>query len=291
MPRPLNNAEGGSNTTTVTTGNSGGSSGNAFDAVSIGVGSGLVFDNAQAAHGSLSYKYTFAGNAVYTSWTTTTLGAARRLWFYRLCVYVPVFSVTFTPLMAFYGSGSLRATFGITNVAGSGQPSWNNSVGGSMVSGAANVPAATWVRFEGLVGGDATAGQAEILYYSTKDSISATSSRSAATYNTGGLIDEVRWGDTTGLGLTYNLDDLGVCDLGYLGAPILSYNDNTPPLSATVWGDVATVHTKTYTNNTPPLSATVWGDVATVAAKTYKAPDLFNAPVPQQIRMPHGGNS
>ncbi len=267
MPRSLNNAEGGSNTTTVTTGNSGGSSGNAFDAVSIGTGSALTYSSAQAAHGSLSYLYAWTTNPTYMSWTTATLGAARRLWFYRLCVYVPVFSVTFTPLMTVYGSGSLRATFGITNVAGSGQANWNNSLGASMTSTAANIPAATWVRFEGMIGGDATAGQAEILYYSTKDSISSVASRSTATYNTGGLIDEVRWGNNTGAGLTYNLDDVGFCDLGYLGPANLTYTDPVP--NASLWGD------------TPTL----------VNPRTFPSVDLFRSGTPQQIRMPHGGNS
>ena len=38
MTQLLNSAEGGSNGTTVTTGNSGGTSGNAFDSVLIGTG-------------------------------------------------------------------------------------------------------------------------------------------------------------------------------------------------------------------------------------------------------------
>src|SRR4051812_41296696 len=48
-----NNAEGGTNGVTVTTGNSGGASGTAFSSVLNGAT--LKFDNTQAAHGTLSY--------------------------------------------------------------------------------------------------------------------------------------------------------------------------------------------------------------------------------------------
>src|SRR5436190_10712109 len=51
-----NTAEGGSNGTTVTVGNSGGASGDPFDIVSIGGSSAIVFDNAHVHDGSLAYK-------------------------------------------------------------------------------------------------------------------------------------------------------------------------------------------------------------------------------------------
>lgn len=51
-----NSAAGGTNGTTVTTGNSGGASGTAFDVVNLfGAGAALVFDN---AHSTMAYKYT-----------------------------------------------------------------------------------------------------------------------------------------------------------------------------------------------------------------------------------------
>src|SRR6266536_3605174 len=67
---PTNNAEGGTNGTTVTTGNSGGASGRAFDTVTIAAGSTLAFDNTAPANGALAYKYqlgTTAGSC-YLQW-------------------------------------------------------------------------------------------------------------------------------------------------------------------------------------------------------------------------------
>lgn len=54
-----NSAEGGSNTTPVSTINSGGASGDAFDAVT---GSGPTFSTDHPAHGSLGYKIPFASS-------------------------------------------------------------------------------------------------------------------------------------------------------------------------------------------------------------------------------------
>lgn len=64
-----NTAEGGTNSTTVTTGNSGGASGNAFNAVS----GSPIFTTAQAAHGNLSYAIA-NGSAEYLAWTFTSVG-------------------------------------------------------------------------------------------------------------------------------------------------------------------------------------------------------------------------
>jgi hypothetical protein len=88
MALPLNNnAEGGTDDVTVTTGNSGGASGDAFDGVTIAAGGSITFDNAQAK-GVLAVKLvqgSSAGNN-YVSWAaafgtqTTYYG---RLYLYR----------------------------------------------------------------------------------------------------------------------------------------------------------------------------------------------------------------
>jgi hypothetical protein len=65
-----NTAEGGTNTTTVTTGNSGGASGDAFDAVSIGASNGLTFTSTTPWAGSLSYAFVKAStNQNFVGWT------------------------------------------------------------------------------------------------------------------------------------------------------------------------------------------------------------------------------
>jgi hypothetical protein len=68
-----NTAEGGTNGVTVTTANSGGASGDAFDTPVISATCTLTFDNTHPAHGSgLSYKFQLGGTAgeCYLPWTT-----------------------------------------------------------------------------------------------------------------------------------------------------------------------------------------------------------------------------
>lgn len=263
MPRPLNNAEGGSNTTTVTTGNSGGSSGTAFDAVSIGASGTLIYDNSVAAHGSLSLKYTAVAAGVYAAWQSATLGTARQLWFYRCYINVAALPVSDTVIADFYGGGTKRCTMCMTST---GQIRWKDSTGATIQTSTSVLTATAWSRIEGLIGGHATAGQVETKLYTTMDSLTAAQTQSsAATQNTGGTIDEVRWGDTTGIAVTYNLDDLGMCDLGYLGPANLTYTDPVP--NASLWGD------------TPTL----------VTPKTYGGIDLFSSSQLRQLRVPTGG--
>src|ERR1700689_2217935 len=81
-----NDAEGGTSGVTVTTGNSGGTSGSAFDSVFVGTAATLAFDNSEAAHGLLSYKVA-TGTTSTTSlleWTTTA-GNQRTVWFRAYC--------------------------------------------------------------------------------------------------------------------------------------------------------------------------------------------------------------
>src|SRR6266851_3113313 len=69
--------------TTVTTANSGGASGNAFDAVTVtSSGQTCASDNAQAAHGALSIKLATGATAAgtFVRWTTS-MGTQTTIWF------------------------------------------------------------------------------------------------------------------------------------------------------------------------------------------------------------------
>src|SRR5436190_21171956 len=85
-----NSAEGGTNGTAVTTGNSGGGSGDAFN-TSTGVNGTRVFDNTQSAHGSLSYKLINAVNTTnILAWTGISLAGTEVWW--RVYVRFPSFT-------------------------------------------------------------------------------------------------------------------------------------------------------------------------------------------------------
>ena len=74
----LNNAETGSDGTTVTTGNSGGTNANAFDGVTIGANMTETFSTTSPAHGSLAFKTALTSTTTaitYLEWTSTTFGS------------------------------------------------------------------------------------------------------------------------------------------------------------------------------------------------------------------------
>jgi hypothetical protein len=74
-----NNGEGGSNGTAITTGNSGGASGTAWNAVSVATGT-VAYDSSQSAHGGLSIRQaTTTADSVQLQWTTA-VGSVSRLY-------------------------------------------------------------------------------------------------------------------------------------------------------------------------------------------------------------------
>lgn len=84
MALPLENTfEGGTDTTTITTANSGGASGNAFDAVSLGANSTVEFEAAEAGHETMGAEFrqnaATAGNA-QLEWRTASVGSALEIW-------------------------------------------------------------------------------------------------------------------------------------------------------------------------------------------------------------------
>jgi hypothetical protein len=79
----LNTAEGGTHGTGVTTGNSGGGSGDAFSTVSAGAGGVLEFSNVQVMRGSLAYAYSPASaTQCYVVWNDGSTGSVWGLRFY-----------------------------------------------------------------------------------------------------------------------------------------------------------------------------------------------------------------
>lgn len=120
-PLKQNTAEGGSNATTVTTGNSGSTSGDAFDAVSIGASNGLVFQTSGALRGTLSYKFTKAStNQNFVGWTWTGAQADIGI---NIRFRFPAGNLAATePLIRFFsGAGYTPQIGGVQLVSGSGR--------------------------------------------------------------------------------------------------------------------------------------------------------------------------
>ena len=213
-----NSAEGGTNGTTVSTGNSGGGSGNAFDVVTIGAGAGLIYDSTHVAHGSLALKFTEPASSVsvVVQWTTSLTGSSvTTVYFRAYCFFTANPPATIRLIEALSGG----AFCGGIAINTSGKLLLLNAAGTILVTSTAAIPTGAMFRIEGFVTGSATVGQISVSLYDTMDSTSATESDSTtAAQNTTGTINGIRFGSpTNGTSFSFWLDDLGASDTALLG--------------------------------------------------------------------------
>lgn len=195
-PPLANTFEGGADETTITTGNSGGGSGDAFDSVVIGASVGLVFDTARAAHGSMSLRMTQPATTAisYVAWST--LGAITGATFIRWYQYMTALPSTdnFWPLNLVSSGGNvgrvrINQTTGFVELRDST---------GAGISGIGDVAVAVnqWVRIECRVI-PGTGGSAELAFrlYNTPDSTSIDDTVALTGLSTLGTdLDAVRLG-------------------------------------------------------------------------------------------------
>lgn len=211
-----NNAEGGTSGTTVTTGNSGGVSGNAFDAVNIGTGAAVTFDNTHAAHGGLSYNVSVGATSANANlqWSTS-MGAQTTIWFRAYYYLTANFSVAHR-IFECTTSGTL---VGSVELSTTGKIIMQNTAAAAVLTSTNSVPLNQWFRVEGFITGSATVGQLSFSLYSTQDSqLALESQTSTATQNTTGSPDTYLFGiiGTTSTG-PYWIDEPAISNTGLIG--------------------------------------------------------------------------
>jgi hypothetical protein len=174
-----NTAEGGTNGTTVSTGNSGGVSGDAFFSVSPGTGGTITFTNAQAMHGTLSYNLTTGTTATTVILSDGNVGTSFGTRFYIRLTGYPSSETIIHDVQTAAGTTVSRlhiTTTGALKVV-------NNA--GTAVSTFTNVLALnTWYRvaFWGTV--NATTGSLNAVTYAG-DSLTAIETKNLTNQNTG----------------------------------------------------------------------------------------------------------
>jgi len=222
-----NNAEGGTNGTTVTTGNSGGTSGNAWDTVSIGGTTTLTYSTANPAHGSgLGYQFTQPATlaACNLQWSTSmgTLSTGQTLagrLYYFPPVAIPASSIRLITITA---AGAVCSVF---HASGTGKLEIHDSAG-SLTGSASSVglSASTMYRIEFLftgIGTSTTSGAGTVRLFlgdgTTAQGTDATSSSS----NFGTVAPTtIKFGFGTANGTasqSYYLDGIQVNDSGLPG--------------------------------------------------------------------------
>lgn len=146
-----NNAEGGTNGTTVTTGNSGGVSGDAWSLVNIPASSTITYDTVGASHGSLGYNVTTAATNLspYFEKVVTTANRHAVRFYFKL----PVLPSVTNPICVFRLAAATAADI---RVSSTNQLRLTDSAGGTLVTTTTTLVANTWYRCEAAV--DAVGG-------------------------------------------------------------------------------------------------------------------------------------
>lgn len=220
MTLPLsNNGEGGSNGTTVTTGNSGGGSGDAWDGVTIGAGGALIFDNTHA-EGTLAYKISTPATSVnvLVEWTSTTIGTQTTL-FCRVYLYLLAAPAGQALHLIKFRDGSTEVGAVIIQTAGTiALRDKNGAISGAMST---SVPTGQWVRIGATIVCNASTGSIEAKLFSSADSAIATETLTKTNRNTGTQVTNVRFGETSVSGTItardFWIDDMQANATGYPG--------------------------------------------------------------------------
>lgn len=185
-----NSFEGSSDETTVTTGNSGGASGNAFDSVSVGTGATVVYDNAQSALGSFSCRTGTTGTSslAYVAWTLASVTTDYSRGLLRL-TSLP--SAAAQPVLRYLSGGSQSLRVNVKSAGTIEVRDAGNSVVGTTT---AAITAGQFWRMEVRTVLSATVGQVELRYFANPNSATPTE-----TLNLSGLAltanaTEIRWG-------------------------------------------------------------------------------------------------
>lgn len=229
MTRYYNTAEGGSNSTAVSTGNSGGTSGTAFSSVSAGAGGSIVFSNSGPIGDTLSYLSTPAsGVANYRVWTLPTTATGQFAFRIRWTIGGAPSSESVWMELGHATTGSATKINLSTGRILKVQTGAANTYRGNL---SAAVPTGTVVRLEvaGTLGTGTSGSVTYNLYNDGTGSLIATYSISSIDLNT--QINRVIWGKFTATGTmaAYSDDDwafddssnteIGPASTAYAGTP------------------------------------------------------------------------
>lgn len=217
-----NSLEGGTNGTTISSVNSGGASGNAFDGTLVsGTGAALTYDNTHAAHGTLAAKVASGSSAgtSYALWSGS-IGTQSQVWF-RMYLYYTANPANTHRVFTGVNGASNCASLQVTSA---GKLQWINSANTAIINSTATIPLNQWFRVEGFLIGSATVGQVETKLFNSPDASSPDETdTSTANQNTFGSITGNRFGVSgSTANVTFWMDDLGLSSIAYIGPSVVA---------------------------------------------------------------------
>lgn len=222
----LNNFEEGTNGTTITTGNSGGTGQTAFNAVGIGTGATVAYSNTQAAHGSLSAKCQVGSTSgqAYVSWTTGSQSTIYGRMYVYLTGNVPSGG---SRLVEFWNGGDQVTYCGGIAISSSNWLAIQVSAAAGftwVVDFSNTIPLNTWTRIEWKYTFSATNGSATVSMYNG-DSTTPIETHTTTGQNFGAsTVDTVDlgWANFTANQPALYIDDLEINSVGFPGPAVNS---------------------------------------------------------------------
>lgn len=220
-----NSFEGGTTGTTITTANSGSTSGDAFNSTSIGTSATLTFDNGHAAHGSLAaLPATSSSDTVYSAWTVS--GSTIYL---RMYCYITGAPAANTNILRLVNGGTILFTARI-NSTGKLAFLWSSGTLGGTSTNSVNT--AAWFRIEASL--DLVAGNISVYLFNSMDSTTPTETLSVSGVNPGSTsATQVRYGIVSNATWSYWMDDLGASLTALMGPATVGGNSYTQTMTDT----------------------------------------------------------
>jgi hypothetical protein len=197
-----NTQEGGTNTTTVSTANSGGTSGNAFNTIS----GTPVFDNtAGQVEGTMGMKFAVGGTlaALYVGWDSTTLTTAPTTVYGRCYYWSSIHPGSSLRLIEFMNGATVLGYLGISNTVS--KITWYNSANTAATATGSGFTLSTFYRIEfTFTVATTTTGSASAAFYPGDSTTPVGVESTATAQNFGTLgVNTVRFGNT-GANFTIN---------------------------------------------------------------------------------------
>jgi hypothetical protein len=234
MALRANSFEGGSDETAITTANSGGDSGDAFDSVTSGA-STVVYDTARAAHGSVSARYDIVSSTVFATWLEDAFTTA----FFRTYFWAAASPSSAQTILRLRDGTTL---VGRVQLNTSGQVAITNAAGAIQTVGSTVITDSSWWRVEvGYVAGTTT-GSVEVRIFAG-DSTEATETITASATDFGAQATEISWGMSFAPTTTYVywLDDVAYDTADWIGPEAGGATQIIRPTATTNAGNWAAV--------------------------------------------------
>jgi hypothetical protein len=205
-----NGAEGGSLGATVSAANSGGASGNAWDAT-VGTPT-ITYDNTHAL-GTMAYRVAAAGTAQQMAWTSTSHGVQAETWG-RKYLWSDGHPTGVTGIVRWVTGGAQAARLryepsGVLTLSDAGNAAELATVGA--------IPTGQWVRIEWHLQFVASGATVELRTFNSADSLTPTENLSAVAAGIGVNCDRVEFGSFNSTVWTGYMDALQVNNTGFAG--------------------------------------------------------------------------